>query len=255
MSASVYYGIFDLPANGEGGGLASGTEHYYSFDYANIHFICLNSQESNFSGAPGSVMYQWLEEDLANTQQKWIVAFWHHPSYTKGSHDSDTEGKLIFMRENALPILEAGGVDLVLAGHSHSYERSLFINGHYADSSFFDPSVHVVQAGSGREDVDGAYVKSEDDGTVYIVAGSSGTLGAGNLDHPVMYFSERQLGSLIIDVQGSQMDVRFLREYTNPTQVDDYFTIQDTSLAAMFVGPADGLTYVPPQDVVLRWVP
>ncbi len=70
MSSSVYYGIFELPANGEGGGLASGTEHYYSFDYANIHFICLNSEESDFSGSPGSAMYQWLEADLVNTQQK-----------------------------------------------------------------------------------------------------------------------------------------------------------------------------------------
>ncbi len=259
MSSSVYYGIFDFPANGEGGGLASGTEHYYSFDYANIHFICLNSQESNFSGPPGSVMYQWLEEDLANTQQEWIIAFWHHPPYSKGSHDSDSlsdsSGRLVDMRENALPILEAGGVDLVLAGHSHSYERSFFINGHYTYSSSFDPGVHVVQAGSGREDGDGAYVKFGDDGTVYIVAGSSGTLGAGSMDHPVMYFSERQLGSLIIDVQGSRMDVRFLREYTNPTQVDDYFTIQDTFLTAMLVGPTDGLTDVAPQGVVLKWVP
>ena len=254
MSSSVYYGIFDLPTNGEGGGLASGTEHYYSFDYANIHFICLNSQESNFSGSPGSAMYEWLEDDLANTRQKWIIAFWHHPPYSKGSHNSDTEGKLIDMRQNALPILEAGGVDLVLAGHSHSYERSLFINGHYAHSSSFDPDVHVVQAGSGREDGDGAYVKSEDDGTVYIVAGSSGGVSGGSINHPVMYFSEKQLGSLIIDVQGSRMDVRFLREYTN-TQVDDYFTIQDTSLTAMFVGPSDGLTDVPPRGVVLRWIP
>ncbi len=255
MSSTVYYGIFDLPANGEGGGLASGTEHYYSFDYANIHFICLNSQESGLSGSPGSAMYQWLEEDLANTQQEWIVTFWHHPPYTKGSHDSDTESKLISMRENALPILEAGGVDLVLAGHSHSYERSLFINGHYAHSSSFNPGVHVVQAGSSREDGDGAYVKAGDDGTVYIVAGSSGKLGGGSMDHPVMYFSERQFGSLIIDVQGGRMDARFLREYTNPTQVDDYFTIQGTSLTAMLVGPADGLTDVPPRGVVLRWIP
>ncbi|MCH7559101.1 MAG: metallophosphoesterase [Planctomycetes bacterium] len=255
VSSTVYYGIFDFPANGEGGGLASGTEHYYSFDYANIHFICLNSQESNFSGTPGGVMYQWLEEDLANTRQKWIIAFWHHPPYSKGSHNSDTESKLIVMRQYALPILEAGGVDLVLAGHSHSYERSLFINGHYAYSSFFDPGVHVVQAGSGREDGDGAYVKLGDDGTVYIVAGSSGGVGGGSIDHPVMYFSEKQLGSLIIDVQGSRMDVRFLRETTNPIQVDDYFTIQDTFLTAMFVGPADGLTDVSPRDVVLRWTP
>ncbi len=51
------------------------------------------------------------------------------------------------------------------------------------------------------------------------------------------------------------MDVRFLRETTNPIQVDDYFTIQDTFLTAMFVDPADGLTDVPPRSVVLRWTP
>ncbi|MCH7918053.1 MAG: metallophosphoesterase family protein [Planctomycetes bacterium] len=254
-SATVYYGIFDFPANGESGGLASGTEHYYSFDYANIHFICLNSQERDLSELPGSAMYQWLEEDLADTQQKWIIAFWHHPPYSKGSHDSDTESPLIFMRQNALPILEAGGVDLVLSGHSHSYERSLFLNGHYADSSSFDPDVHVVQAGSGREDGDGAYVKFGDDGTVYIVAGSSSQRGGGSMDHPVMYFGERQLGSLIIDVQGGRMDARFLREFTNPTRVDDYFTIQDTSPTARLVGPANGRTNVSPRGVVLGWIP
>ena len=35
------------------------------------------------------------------------------------------------MRQNALPILEADGVDLVLTGHSHSYERSFLLDGHY----------------------------------------------------------------------------------------------------------------------------
>jgi len=44
----------------------------------------------------------------------WIIAFWHHPPYTKGSHDSDTEGELIDMRQNALPILEALRLGLLL---------------------------------------------------------------------------------------------------------------------------------------------
>ncbi|MFN3486621.1 MAG: fibronectin type III domain-containing protein, partial [Planctomycetota bacterium] len=42
-----YYNIFSFPKNGECGGLASGTEAYYSFDYANIHFICLDSYETS----------------------------------------------------------------------------------------------------------------------------------------------------------------------------------------------------------------
>ena len=102
-----YYNIFSLPTAGEVGGVPSGTEAYYSFDFGNIHFICLNSYDVD--RAPGSTMLTWLEHDLMNTVQDWTVAFWHHPPYSKGSHDSDSEGRMSDMRENALPILEAGG--------------------------------------------------------------------------------------------------------------------------------------------------
>ncbi|MGH9719346.1 MAG: fibronectin type III domain-containing protein, partial [Bryobacteraceae bacterium] len=44
-----YYDIFTLPKNGEAGGLASGTEAYYSFDYGNVHFICLDSYDTSRS--------------------------------------------------------------------------------------------------------------------------------------------------------------------------------------------------------------
>ena len=124
-----YYDLFTLPTLAEAGGLASGTEAYYSFDYGNIHFICLDSFDTDSS--VGGAMLTWLQADLAATIQPWIIAFWHHPPYSKGSHDSDAEAKLEKMRERALPILEAGGVDVVLTGHSHSYERSFLIDGHY----------------------------------------------------------------------------------------------------------------------------
>ena len=77
---------------------------------------------------PGA-MATWLRSDLASTSQNWTIAFWHHPPYSKGSHDSDTEYELVGMREVFLPILEANGVDLVLTGHSHDYERTWLING------------------------------------------------------------------------------------------------------------------------------
>src|SRR4029450_1136767 len=111
-----YYDIFTLPRNAEAGGVASGTEAYYSFDYGNIHFICLDSFDTPRSAT--GAMAQWLQRDLADTTQDGIIAFWHHPPYSKGSHDSDTQTPLIEMRQNFLPILEAGGVDLVLSGHS-----------------------------------------------------------------------------------------------------------------------------------------
>ena len=58
-----YYDIFSLPRNGEAGGVASGTEAYYSFDYGNMHFICLDSHDTDRS-ADGNMM-TWLAADLA----------------------------------------------------------------------------------------------------------------------------------------------------------------------------------------------
>jgi hypothetical protein len=156
-----YLDIFNLPTAGEGGGLASGTERYYSFDYADIHFICLDSMTSDRS--PTGPMGTWLTNDLLATTRKWIIAFWHHPPYTKGSHGSDP-GDLGYdvqigeMRANMLPILEAGGVDLVLSGHSHSYERSMLIDGHYGISSSLTPAM-LKDDGDGKDAGDGAYGK------------------------------------------------------------------------------------------------
>ncbi len=220
-----YYDIFSLPAAGEIGGLASGTEAYYSFDYANIHFVCLDSYETDRS--PGGAMLTWLENDLALNSQPWVVAFWHHPPYTKGSHDSDTEGRLIDMRQDALPILEDWGVDLVLSGHSHSYERSFLLDGHYGHSTTLDPVDNVLDPGDGRDGSDGAYDKPDliaapHWGAVYAVAGSSGKVSGGSLDHPAMFVSLASLGSLVLDVVGNRMDATFLDE---TGLVRDTFTI------------------------------
>ncbi|HXG67965.1 MAG TPA: fibronectin type III domain-containing protein [Blastocatellia bacterium] len=223
-SSLPYYNIFTLPTNGEAGGMASGTEDYYSFDYGNIHFICLDSMTSDRS--PGGPMLTWLQNDLASTTQQWIIAFWHHPPYSKGSHNSDTETQLVQMRENALPILEAGGVDLVLTGHSHSYERSFLIDGHYGLSGTFTDAMKK-DGGDGRADGAGAYTKASpgaapNEGAVYVVAGSSGQTSGGLLNHPAMFISLNNLGSMVLDINGNRLDARFLRE-TGSTA--DYFTI------------------------------
>ena len=219
-----YYQIFTLPRNAEAGGMASGTEDYYSFDYGNIHFICLDSMTSDRS--LGGAMMTWLQSDLASTLQRWIVAFWHHPPYTKGSHDSDTEAQLIEMRQNALPILEAGGVDLVLTGHSHSYERSFLIDGHYGSSNTFTASMKK-DGGDGRVDGNGAYTKpstgpAPHEGAVYAVAGSSGQTSGGLLNHPAMFISLNSLGSMVLDLDSNRLDAKFLN---STGVVADHFTM------------------------------
>jgi hypothetical protein len=219
-----YYDIFTLPKNGEAGGSPSSTEAYYAFDYANVHFICLDSYES--SRTPGSAMLTWLQSDLQATTRDWIVAFWHHPPYSKGSHDSDTEIELKEMRQNVLPLLEARGVDLVLGGHSHSYERSFLIDSHYGLASTFGPS-NVEDGGDGRPSGNGAYEKpvlgpQPHGGTVYTVAGSSGQASGGPLNHPAMLVNLNVLGSLVLDVNGNRLDATFLDDLGG---IRDTFTI------------------------------
>ncbi|MGH9461292.1 MAG: fibronectin type III domain-containing protein, partial [Vicinamibacteria bacterium] len=66
-----YYDIFTLPRNGEAGGIASGTEAYYSFDYGNIHFIVLDSYDT--SRAVGGAMHTWCKNDANATTREWLV--------------------------------------------------------------------------------------------------------------------------------------------------------------------------------------
>jgi hypothetical protein len=224
-----YFESFTLPAAAEAGGAPSGTEAYYSFDWANVHFVVLDSQGSNRT--PGSPMLTWLEQDLASTEQDWIIAYWHHPPYSNGSHDSDTEIQQIQMRQWVVPVLEEWGVDLTFTGHSHSYERSFLIDGFHATPTAPGDGT-ILDAGDGRPDGDGAYEKfprgpvpyvGPGDGAVHTVAGSSGHTTPGTFGHPVMFVSHEVLGSVILDVDGLRLDVRFL---TDSGAVLDRFAIE-----------------------------
>ncbi len=226
-NGGTYYNIFSLPTAGEAGGLASGTEAYYSYDYGNIHFVCLESTLNTFR-ADTSSMWQWLEDDLSQNNQLWTIAYWHHPPYSKGSHNSNTSTELIEMRERALPIFDAYGVDLVLSGHSHSYERSFLIDGHYDRLKTLADSM-IIDGGNGRIDGDGAYLKptrgsAPHEGTVFIVAGSSGKVSSGTgMNHPVMVESIKTLGSVVVDIDENQLDAQFIDSNGN---IQDYFTIR-----------------------------
>ena len=124
------------------------------------------------------------------------------------------------MRQNFLPILEAGGVDVVLTGHSHVYERSFFVDGHYGKSADFDPALHVKQPGNGRAEGDGVYRKprgrAPHAGEVSVVSGSAGSAGSKTkppaLDHRAMCVSFNELGSVVLDIDGLRLDLTFINE-------------------------------------------
>jgi hypothetical protein len=250
-----YTNAFVLPTGGEAGGVPSGTESYYAFDYAHVHFVVLDSQGSDLT--PGSPMLEWLQNDLAQNTRPWLIAFFHHPPYSKGSHDSDdpgdSGGRLIEMRENVMPILEAAGVDLVLAGHSHVYERSYLIDGVYGFGeapAFPTPDFgtllslgHIVDFGSGDPDAEGPYEKSKGlnahEGAVYVVAGHGGKSVHSEGVHPVMFISEEEYGSALLTIDGNVLTLQNLRA---DGVVSDVFSIVKGEASCSFNGECnDGI--------------
>jgi predicted phosphodiesterase len=111
-NAQHYYDFFYLPT---GGGKEN--EQWYSFDYGNAHFVCLDS-DVRYS----KDQLTWLEDDLARASRsaQWIFVNFHHPPYSSGSHGSE-----FATMPDWLNAFEAYGVDVVINGHDHHYERSV----------------------------------------------------------------------------------------------------------------------------------
>ena len=224
-----YFAMFSFPTLAEAGGVASGTEAYYSFDFHNAHVVVLDSEDFATSAPAATPMLTWLQADLAATTADWVIAVWHRPPYTRGLlHNSDTEVNEINMRVNVVPVLESLGVDLVLCGHSHSYERSYFINGHYGLANTFTDAMKK-DLGDGDPASDGAYRKPGYDGplaanagAVYVVNGSGSEVRNTTLDHPAHFRGLLEAGSLVVDVNQNVLTARFL---TSLGAVHDTFTI------------------------------
>jgi len=135
------------------------------------------------------------------------------------------------MRSGFIPFLENLGVDMVLCGHSHGYERSHLMKGHYGMENTYDAAIHDVDGSTAYYDGTPnscAYMKDErhsKDGTVYIVAGSAGQLGGqqGSFPHDALPFADvTNGGSLILEVDGSRLDAKFL---CTDGVIRDQFTI------------------------------
>ena len=94
-----------------------GRRGYYSFDYGGWHFISLDSVVEDTSAA--SEQYRWLVADLASSRDTLCtIAFWHHPLFNSGErYGPDPKMKPFF------EALYNGGVEMVLSGHDHVYER------------------------------------------------------------------------------------------------------------------------------------
>ena len=88
-------------------------KEYYRFSKGNVAFYALNSNYMD------KKQLEWLEGELAKDTSDWKIAFFHHPPYSSGGkHGSDKQ-----LRAVVEPIFVKYGVNVVLAGHEHFYER------------------------------------------------------------------------------------------------------------------------------------
>jgi hypothetical protein len=106
QNADSYYHFFSLPNN----------EAWYSFDYANAHIVAL---DSNQPYTPGSPQYDWLEKDLRSSRADWKIVFFHHPMFSAHPTRSINANRWAWQ-----PLFIRLGVNLVLTGHDHHYQRA-----------------------------------------------------------------------------------------------------------------------------------
>jgi hypothetical protein len=91
------------------------TTGYYSYDLGTWHVVVLNTQLDVGRGSP---QLQWLEADLAASPAKCTVAYFHTPRFSSGSTHGSSRGL-----QPVWEILYAHGVEVVVSGHEHNYER------------------------------------------------------------------------------------------------------------------------------------
>jgi predicted phosphodiesterase len=139
---------------------------YYSFDYHNVHFIAIDSM---LPYAIDSPQYFFVKRDLISTSQnpdiKWIIVYFHHPMYTSPTkHHSDS-----LLRDTYHPLFDKYGVDLVLQGHNHNYQRSYPIsyndnNNNNSNANPYNPTITSINTKT----------YGDTRGQVYVIAGTGG---------------------------------------------------------------------------------
>ena len=141
VTLTNFQNAFYLPTNS-----VDGTELFYSFDHGDAHFVALfNPWFTSYVFTNGTAQFQWLTNDLANSNKKWKFLYFHNPiahsGFPHSLADRDLNGVLDQTQLMHLlqPVADQYGVQLILAGHDHTFEKFAPTNGLH----------HVVSGGGG----------------------------------------------------------------------------------------------------------
>jgi hypothetical protein len=188
-------------------------EQYYSFNYQNVHFTVMSTELLNASAAK---QYNFVTNDLSKAASDpnidWIVVYFHRPLYT-----SPTEHPA----ENTLtskyhPMFDKYGVDIVLQGHNHNYQRSYPIK--YNSTSTDHPIITT--------DINNINNYTNSEGPIFVTVGTGGAT-LYNLTGKAPYIATQHVGYGILNVDvinnGKTLNVKFDEDVDGI--VKDQFTI------------------------------
>jgi hypothetical protein len=196
LSAKPYLDYFTLPGN----------ERYYDYVWGPVHFFVIDSAAREPDGnSSSSIQATWLHNQLAASTSVWNVVYLHHPPYTSGSVTSNATLQWPYA---------SWGADVVMSGHSHTYERI-----------FRDGIVYFVNGLGGDS----------------IQSFSSAISGS-----QVRY--NKDFGAMLVDADTSQMKFQFINRAG--TSIDSYTLIKPSAFSK--VNPSSG-ALDQARDVTLSW--
>ena len=184
---------------------------FYSFDKNGVHFVAMNTEEAF---GPGSSQYKFIDQDLQSASSRpdvnWIIVYFHQPMYTSPSHHPPVTS----LRNAYHPLFDKYGVDLVLQGHNHNYQRSFPIA--YNSN---DPAQPIVTSNENS-------VYNDPTGQIYTEVGTGGQ-DSYTLDGRSPFISQQLVS------KGGFLDVAFPNKqtmkgtfYDNSGSIKDEFTIK-----------------------------
>ena len=193
------------------------SEQFYSFNYQNVHFLIMSTEIPFHTD---SEQFEFVSTDLSKASENpdidWIFVFMHKMLYSSPARISTSFQDPL--RTTYHPLFDKYGVDLVIQGHFHIYERTYPLN----FNSLTEDSPQVVDATSGNN-----YTNPK--GPVFITVGTGGA-ELHPLERESPYTITHHSGFGVLDVavlkDGSTIDAKF---YANGGTIEDEFTIMKTN--------------------------
>ncbi|MDQ3970708.1 MAG: PKD domain-containing protein, partial [Thermoproteota archaeon] len=207
------------------------SSQYYSFNYQNTHFTVISTEQSTSSG---SSQYNFVNNELskaaADPNIKWKVVYFHKPIYTSPTnHAADTTAR------NAMhPLFDKYGVDLVLMGHNHNFERSYPLK--YNSASPGNPTITDSNANTYTDPA----------GQIYATVGTGGRSLYSFTDKAsyIVYQQDDQFGWMNVEMLNSGTTMKGTY-YTNDGVARDTWTINKPSSTPPPPPPESKYNYAP----------